>query len=186
MFVHAAIQAAAIVRSPPTDGRHHSSARAGGVSCGIRVNGASKRKSRGGAGGGDGGSSIGEAARSSDYGGGTSSGSLSGSGADNSNNRDGEDEGHETIDGCRTSRKRARVVSAPVVTPCRDEQHQRRTGVEKGAGGGGAGGGQASVGGATPRALPPTARRLALSAKKTILFRHGVDSSKAGAVNGRV
>lgn len=191
-------QAAAIVRSPPTDGHHHS-VRASGVIRGFRVNGTSKGRGKagsgGGGGGGGGGNSLssggGEAASSTDYGGGASSGSLSGNGAGNKN-EGGAEKGHKTMSAGGTSRKRARVVCVPVAFPCRDEKHQRRAAVEEMAGGGGTGGGQAPVGGArytesgpTSRALPPTARRLAMSSKKTILFRHGFDSSKADAVARR-
>lgn len=185
-------QAAAIIRSPLTDGHHHS-ARASGVIRGFCVNSASKGGSRAEGGGGNSLSSGGgDAASSTDYGGGASSGSLSGNGADNNNKEDGEEKGQKTMSGGRTSRKRARVVCVPVAVPCRDEKNQRWAVVEEMSGGGGTEGGQAPVGGArhtgsgpTSRELPPTARRLAMSAKKTILFRHGFDSSKADSVARR-
>ena len=166
---------------------------------------------------------TGEAVSSSDYGGGTSSGSLSGDGDGDSLDNDEESSriGASSVERRNSggsnvqSRKRSRAVSPPeVVTtsfpPLVDSKRLRSLaqktapvgarraagrvqenslGVGEEDGGGDAAGDQGSDQAAvdaderasaaasqTPRILPPTARWLALTAKKTILMRHGFDS----------
>ncbi|CAN0183156.1 unnamed protein product, partial [Ascophyllum nodosum] len=148
---------------------------------------------------------TGEAVSSSDYGGGTSSGSLSGDGDGDSLDNDEEssrigassverrNSGGSNVQSRKRSRARLRSLAqktAPVgARRAAGRVQENSLGVGEEDGGGDAAGDQGSDQAAvdademasaaasqTPRILPPTARWLALTAKKTILMRHGFDS----------